>query len=169
MLFLGLLAHVSCNHRQLLLEIQLQIICYCFLFIIIVKLLFYMLSSQRKFSQSLIDERPTCFSSVTVVWVSYLSRFGLQVVLLLNNLLLQTADLQFEAFNLRFLLAVWTQLWREAEQEKRTRHWAWQNTRGSVSCFTCRYIFCMAPSLNHCMPQVIHLTPTFRSCLCQTL
>lgn len=40
----------------------------------------------------------------------YLSYFGLQSLLLLNYLLLQAADLLFEAFDLRFLLTVGLQL-----------------------------------------------------------
>lgn len=48
----------------------------------------------------------------SVLMFSYLGCFGLQGLLLLNNLLLQTADLQFETFNLRFLLTVGAQLWK---------------------------------------------------------
>lgn len=39
-------------------------------------------------------------------WFSYLNCFGVQLLLLLSNLLLQTADLLFEAFNLALLFTV---------------------------------------------------------------
>lgn len=38
--------------------------------------------------------------------LSYLNCFGVQLLLLLSNLLLQTADLLFQAFNLTFLFTV---------------------------------------------------------------
>lgn len=48
---------------------------------------------------------------------SYLNCFGMQFLLLLNNLLLQTADLLFEVFNLTFLFTVWTQFCVEFKTE----------------------------------------------------
>lgn len=50
-------------------------------------------------------------------WFSYLNCFGMQFLLLLNNLLLQTADLLFEAFDLTFLFAIWTQFCVEFKTE----------------------------------------------------
>lgn len=45
-------------------------------------------------------------SQSVTAWLSYLNSFGMQFLLLLINLLLQTVDLLFEAFNLTFFITV---------------------------------------------------------------
>lgn len=68
-------------------------------------------------ADELINSLTNCFQ---IAGFSYLSCFGFQGQLLLNNLLFQAADHRFEDFNLGFVLAVRAKLCYGVKDEEKT-------------------------------------------------